>query len=91
MPWAKNRDKSEVLSDAQGLKSFLGNACGSQVLSQATEKALGKFLLRNCHGDGEPRDQVGRGQSLHPTSLLTLLPLLFLNLGASSENLIGTK
>lgn len=54
LPWTKIKDMSEVLSDAQGLKSFLGNACGSHVLCQGTEKALGKFLLRNSHGDGGP-------------------------------------
>lgn len=38
-----------------------------------------------------PGDQAGRVQGHHHTSLITLLPLPILNLGASSEDLIGTK
>lgn len=38
-----------------------------------------------------PRDQVSRVQGSYPTSLVTLLPLPILNLGASSEDIIGTK
>lgn len=38
-----------------------------------------------------PGDQVSRVRGSHPDSLVTLLPLLILHLGASSEDLIGTK
>lgn len=86
---SRTRNKHESLSEAQGLKSFLGNACHSHVLCQGTEKALENSCFRSRSGG--PQWPVGRIQGPHPTSFRALLPLPVLNLGAASEDLTGTK
>lgn len=54
-----------------------------------------RHLENSCLGMGVgvvgPSEPVGRVQGPHPSLLITLLPSPALNLGTSSENLMGTK
>lgn len=48
-------------------------------------------ILASEAGAVGPREPAGRVEGPHPTSLRALVPLPVLNLGAASEDLMGTK